>query len=129
MQRDPFGEKLITITAKNLNSTQINHFLQRMHEFETPPGIVKKKRHFRNKILDPRQSKNKVFGSEELEEKPRIPTTKKPWNPDDDEAIDAGEYEKPEKAKNKKVDPDPVKRNRREVVEEEEEVISAYQVG
>uniref|UniRef100_A0A914D222 Calponin-homology (CH) domain-containing protein n=1 Tax=Acrobeloides nanus TaxID=290746 RepID=A0A914D222_9BILA len=112
MQRDPFGEKLITITAKNLNSTQINHFLQRMHEFETPP--------------DPRQSKNKVFGSEELEEKPRIPTTKKPWNPDDDEAIDAGEYEKPEKAK--KVDPNPVKRNRREVVEEEEEVISAYQV-
>lgn len=38
MQRDPFGEKLITITAKNLNATQISHFLQRMHELETPSG-------------------------------------------------------------------------------------------
>lgn len=41
MQRDPFGEKLITITAKNLNATQISHFLQRMHEFETPQGNAK----------------------------------------------------------------------------------------
>lgn len=36
MQRDPFGEKLITITAEDMNQTQIAAFLQRMHEYEQP---------------------------------------------------------------------------------------------
>ena len=36
LQRDPFGEKLITITAQHLNQTQIERFLERMHEYETP---------------------------------------------------------------------------------------------
>lgn len=40
IQRDPFGEKLITITAENLNQTQISNFLQRMHQYETP-GTLK----------------------------------------------------------------------------------------
>lgn len=39
LQRDVFGEKLITITAENLNQTQINNFLQRMHEYETPGSL------------------------------------------------------------------------------------------
>ncbi|VDM44372.1 unnamed protein product [Toxocara canis] len=35
LQSDPFGEKLITITARNLNQTQINKFYARMKEIET----------------------------------------------------------------------------------------------
>lgn len=34
MQQDPFGEKIITITAKNLNQTQINSFYNRMRKIE-----------------------------------------------------------------------------------------------
>lgn len=34
LQKDPFGEKLITITAEDLNQTQITSFLNRMHEYE-----------------------------------------------------------------------------------------------
>lgn len=33
LQRDPFGEKLITITGHNLNQTQIDKFLARMSKY------------------------------------------------------------------------------------------------
>lgn len=33
LQRDPFGEKLITITGHDLNQTQIDKFLARMSKF------------------------------------------------------------------------------------------------
>lgn len=35
-QPNIFGERLITIVAKDLNQTQIEHFQARMHEYEMP---------------------------------------------------------------------------------------------
>ncbi|KAI6178916.1 hypothetical protein M3Y98_00553700 [Aphelenchoides besseyi] len=78
LQRNPFGEKLITITARDLNQSQITNFLQRMHEYETP---------------DYRVSSRK---DEEEDEEDQTPTktSKRPWDPDNSEnAIDAGDYE------------------------------------
>lgn len=36
VQTDPFGEKLITITARNLNASQISTFVARMRAYELP---------------------------------------------------------------------------------------------
>ena len=111
MQRDPFGEKLITITAHNLNSTQISHFVKRMHEYEDPDYG--------------KQAPTREVSAEEDDddfENALIITTKKPWDNDED-AIDAGEYEKEKKKKRMK--------RKAKVVEEEdeEEAISAYNVS
>ncbi|EYC16675.1 hypothetical protein Y032_0033g2779 [Ancylostoma ceylanicum] len=64
LQRDPFGEKLITITGHNLNQTQIDKFLTRMSKFG---------------------------GADYDETTP--PTTKKPWtSPEGPQVVDAGDY-------------------------------------
>ncbi|CAD5215711.1 unnamed protein product [Bursaphelenchus xylophilus] len=122
VQPDPFGEKLITITAEDLNQTQISGFLQRMHEYEQPV---------------PREtSKNK---NQEEDVNDEIDVKKKDWN-DEDDGIDAGDYEKDNKKKKeehkaeKKEEKEPImeekeKKNRmkREKLEEEE-IISAYNI-
>uniref|UniRef100_A0A914R1G3 chitin synthase n=1 Tax=Panagrolaimus davidi TaxID=227884 RepID=A0A914R1G3_9BILA len=111
MQRDPFGEKLITITASNLNSTQISHFIKRMHEYEDPDY---------GKVNTAREASEEE-DEDDLENQPI--TAKKPWDNDED-AIDAGEYEKNDGIKKKRM-----KRKATKLEEEdEEEAISAYNV-
>ncbi|KAI6196724.1 Chitin synthase [Aphelenchoides besseyi] len=137
LQRNPFGEKLITITARNLNQTQITNFLQRMHEYETP---------------DYRVSSRK---DDEEEDQTPTKTSKRPWDPDNSEnTIDAGDYEtsqsntktekktqesteKSSKKKKSRAEEEQeaskkhrrFKRSRRSrQTEEEDEIISAYNV-
>ncbi|KHJ90322.1 hypothetical protein OESDEN_09836 [Oesophagostomum dentatum] len=62
LQRDPFGEKLITITGHNLNQTQIDKFLARMSK----------------------------YGGADYDEV-TISTTKKPWT-EPPQVIEAGDY-------------------------------------
>lgn len=104
VQRDPFGEKLITITAKDLNQTQISHFLQRMREYDRPVGKAFLCQFVNAEVvLDPRPPSS-AYGrkgtSEDVDdEEPKV-KKKKTWNPDEDEsAIDAGDYEKPGRKK------------------------------
>uniref|UniRef100_A0A914YLK6 Uncharacterized protein n=1 Tax=Panagrolaimus superbus TaxID=310955 RepID=A0A914YLK6_9BILA len=112
MQRDPFGEKLITITASNLNSTQISHFIKRMHEYEDPD-------------YGKQAATREVSEEEEEEDLENMPiTAKKPWDNDED-AIDAGEYEKSEIKKKKRMK----RKAKLEVEEDEEEAISAYNLN
>ncbi|KAH7718857.1 CRE-CHS-2 protein [Aphelenchoides avenae] len=91
VQRDPFGEKLITITARDLNQTQISRFLQRMREYDRPV-----------ESRAPSSSYNRKSTVEDVDDEVVKVPKKKTWNPDeDDSAIDAGDYEKTPKAKKK----------------------------
>lgn len=132
IQRDPFGEKLITITAENLNQTQITNFLNRMHEYETP-GNLEKINSQSNQYLDYKLPDSDEEGGKKA-------TTKEPWDPDNGEnIIDANDYEKPSNSKSSKTEekkeeksekPAESSKNKRPKrqtkKEEEEEVISAY---
>ncbi|CAD5211352.1 unnamed protein product [Bursaphelenchus okinawaensis] len=119
LQKDPFGEKLITITAEDMNQTQISAFLQRMHEYEQPAAYE-----------TPKNKEQEEDVNDEVKEK-----QKKNW--DSDDTIDAGEYEKAEhsiRSKNSTGDDEKIevieeKKNRRKrETPEEEEVISAYNI-
>ncbi|KAI6189337.1 Chitin synthase [Aphelenchoides fujianensis] len=121
LQRNPFGEKLITITARDLNQTQIGDFLQRMRQYETP---------------DYRMPSGRA--DEEEDDEKAAKTTKRPWDPDDlEHTIDTGEFEsvKPraeveeeQKEEGRTVEEEQRSRGRRQTAEDEEEVISAYNV-
>ncbi|KAK0393708.1 hypothetical protein QR680_000363 [Steinernema hermaphroditum] len=110
LQRDPFGEKLITITANNLNQTQINKFLSRMKELE-------------QQDIEPMSLSSRSNGNEidvdDIYEATVKPTT---WNPDEDDlAIDSGDYEKQKLRKKRQA-------MGAEEEEDEEEAISTYNV-
>uniref|UniRef100_A0A7E4VWA1 chitin synthase n=1 Tax=Panagrellus redivivus TaxID=6233 RepID=A0A7E4VWA1_PANRE len=119
MQRDPFGEKLITITARELNATQISHFLKRMQEFENPDyGLPPASKRAGGAAQE--EDDGEDVGFEEV-----VTTTKK-W--DEDEPIDAGDYAKEEKSKDRRRRKRAVEVNPADSREEEEEAISAYNV-
>lgn len=67
-QKDPFGEKLITITGHNLNSTMADKFVDRMNKM----GAMD---------VEPAEPERPVH------------TTKKPWNPDNGPTVvDTGDF-------------------------------------
>lgn len=73
-QKDPFGEKVITITGHNLNQTQIDKFLARMRILDA--GVV----------------------PDEPAVRPML-TTKKPWNPESGPAVvDTGDFSRVRRA-------------------------------
>ena len=66
-QKDPFGEKLITITGHSMNSTMISKFVERMNNIDA-------------EVESPAERSHKA-------------TTKKPWSPDQGSVVvDAGDF-------------------------------------
>ncbi|CAI4232245.1 unnamed protein product [Auanema sp. JU1783] len=103
LQKDPFGEKLITITGHTMNQTLINKFLNRMSSLQQPEDVM---------MTNSR------------------PTTKKPWNPDEGPAVvDTDEYRHRVKRNDDNIPP-PASQKLNEIEEEEDEedLPSAYNI-
>jgi hypothetical protein len=92
LQPDPFGSKVITITANNLNQTQINKFIMRMRELvqQNQPGTD----FFLYLQSDILSDNGRGGGDRETPTTTKKPTTKAPWGPDatGPSVIDAGDY-------------------------------------
>ncbi|KAI1727540.1 chitin synthase domain-containing protein [Ditylenchus destructor] len=108
-QSNIFGERLITIVAKDLNQTQINQFQARMHEFETPDYQLPD-----YEAIEKKKAKSKAK-----------------WNPDEDpDSIDVGDYvqEKEEPITSKSKHKKHVSKRSPRSKPEELEVIAAYNI-